>query len=113
MNGGTEICNYWGNGSLVEPPKCLCKAGFKGVWCDEIAPLTESSTNLQMNESSPTLVLLGTKNTITSNSSSEMNTDTTVDPKERKIIRVRNKLENPLQWSGSRDRYIGSGRRTT
>jgi len=35
MNGGTDVCSWHSNGTMVEKPRCQCKRGFKGKYCQE------------------------------------------------------------------------------
>ena len=35
MNGGTDFCSWHGNGTMVEQPRCRCKEGFSGKYCQE------------------------------------------------------------------------------
>jgi len=33
MNGGIDICTWFGNGTMAEEPRCQCKGGFTGKYC--------------------------------------------------------------------------------
>lgn len=122
MNGGTEICNYWGNGSLVEPPKCLCTEGFTGTWCDEkMTNLPRNTSDNQKVTVEGSTIVIGSQeikkeeDVESRNVKKEMSSESSIKESiEGNIaVKVQDKLENPLQWSNSNNRYIGSGRRTS
>jgi len=55
MNGGTELCNYWGNGTMVEKPRCLCPRGFTGDYCEYELEIAETTTQIiKINPTGPT-----------------------------------------------------------
>jgi len=35
MNGGIDICSWHGNGTMLEEPRCQCRGGFTGKYCQE------------------------------------------------------------------------------
>jgi len=35
MNGGSDVCSYWGNGTALGIPRCECAPGFSGEFCQE------------------------------------------------------------------------------
>eukprot|EP00092_Neocalanus_flemingeri_P006703 GFUD01007240.1.p1 GENE.GFUD01007240.1~~GFUD01007240.1.p1 ORF type:complete len:882 (+),score=165.63 GFUD01007240.1:158-2803(+) len=35
MNGGIDICTWTGNGTMVDQPRCQCKNGFSGKYCQD------------------------------------------------------------------------------
>jgi len=35
MNGGVDVCSWSGDGSVVDYPRCKCKPGFSGKFCQD------------------------------------------------------------------------------
>ena len=35
MNGGLDVCSWTGNGTMIDHPRCKCKPGFGGKYCQD------------------------------------------------------------------------------
>jgi len=137
MNGGTEVCNYWGNGTLIEDPRCICPAGYQGVYCEEKQELTQHSNTQHSNENSfknpaenitlvkfnefkPSQQLdeveIGSSQIVSRNSNGS--SESSSIESNPIIINHTQKLQNSLEWTraatpSATNRYTGSGRRTS
>jgi len=59
MNGGQDECKYWGNGTSIGAPRCQCKPGFEGEFCQnskairaQISPPRSQKKDLAKSEKS-------------------------------------------------------------
>ena len=35
MNGGVDVCSWSGDGTVIDYPRCKCKPGFSGKFCQD------------------------------------------------------------------------------
>ena len=56
MNGGEDLCTWAGNGTQVSPPRCKCRPGFTGSYCQNSLARNRHTvyTQLKIKETSKT-----------------------------------------------------------
>ena len=61
MNGGVDVCSWNGNGTMVERPRCKCRPGYSGKFCQDSLTRGEDTVLSQLPVTDNTLEELQTE----------------------------------------------------